>query len=192
MLNMSLILFTPKRFGDARGWFSETFRHDVWHDLGIHDDFVQDNQSLSKPQDTLRGLHFQLAPKGQAKLVRCLRGALFDVAVDLRQGSPTYGQWLGAELSADNGRQLYIPVGFAHGFVTLEPDTEVLYKVSSYYAPDCDRGLAWNDPDIGIDWSLGDREPLLSDKDTRQPALAAFDSPFVYDGIPMTLREVTL
>ena len=192
MLNMSLILFTPKRFGDARGWFSETFRHDVWHDLGIHDDFVQDNQSLSKPQDTLRGLHFQLAPKGQAKLVRCLRGALFDVAVDLRQGSPTYGQWLGAELSADNGRQLYIPVGFAHGFVTLEPDTEVLYKVSSYYAPDCDRGLAWNDPDIGIDWSLGDREPLLSDKDTRQPALAAFDSPFVYDGIPMAMREVTL
>ena len=192
MLNMTLILFTPKRFGDARGWFSETFRHDVWHDLGIHDDFVQDNQSLSKPQDTLRGLHFQLPPKGQAKLVRCLRGALFDVAVDLRQGSPTYGQWLGAELSADNGRQLYIPVGFAHGFVTLEPDTEVLYKVSSYYAPDCDRGLAWNDPEIGIDWSLGDREPLLSDKDTRQPALAAFDSPFVFDGIPMALREVTL
>ena len=189
---MSLILFTPKRFGDARGWFSETFRHDVWHDLGIHDDFVQDNQSLSKPQDTLRGLHFQLAPKGQVKLVRCLRGALFDVAVDLRQGSPTYGQWLGAELSADNGRQLYIPVGFAHGFVTLEPDTEVLYKVSSYYAPDCDRGLAWNDPEIGIDWSLGDREPLLSDKDTRQPALAAFDSTFVYDGIPMAMREVTL
>ena len=192
MLNMSLILFTPKRFGDARGWFSETFRHDVWHDLGIDDDFVQDNQSLSKPQDTLRGLHFQLPPKGQAKLVRCLRGALFDVAVDLRQGSPTYGQWLGAELSADNGRQLYIPVGFGHGFVTLEPDTEVLYKVSSYYAPDCDRGLAWNDPEIGIDWSLGDREPLLSDKDTRQPALAAFDSPFVFDGIPMALREVTL
>ena len=189
---MSLILFTPKRFGDARGWFSETFRHDVWHDLGIHDDFVQDNQSLSKPQDTLRGLHFQLAPKGQAKLVRCLRGALFDVAVDLRRGSPTYGHWLGAEISADNGRQLYIPVGFGHGFVTLEPDTEVLYKVSSYYAPDCDRGLAWNDPEIGIDWSLGDREPLLSDKDTRQPALAAFDSPFVYDGIPMALREVTL
>ena len=192
MPNMSLILFTPKRFGDARGWFSETFRHDVWHDLGIHDDFVQENQSMSKPQDTLRGLHFQLPPKGQAKLVRCLRGALFDVVVDLRQGSPTYGQWLGAELSADNGRQLYIPVGFGHGFVTLEPDTEVLYKVSSYYAPDCDRGLAWNDPEIGIDWSLGDREPLLSDKDTRQPALAAFDSPFVYDGIPMALREVTL
>ena len=189
---MSLILFTPKRFSDPRGWFSETFRQDVWQDLGVHDAFVQDNQSLSNPQDTLRGLHFQLPPKGQAKLVRCLRGAIFDVAVDVRRGSPTYGQWLGAELSAANGRQLYIPVGFAHGFVTLEPDTEVLYKVSSYYAPDCDRGLAWNDPSIGIDWPLGGREPLLSDKDTRQPALVDFDSPFAYDGIPMTLREVSL
>ena len=188
---MSLILFTPKRFSDPRGWFSETFRHDVWHGLGVHDDFVQDNQSLSNPKDTLRGLHFQLPPKGQAKLVRCLRGSLYDVAVDLRRGSPTYGQWLGAELSADNGRQLYIPVGFAHGFVTLEPGTEVLYKVSSYYAPDCDRGLAWNDPTIGIIWPLGSREPLLSDKDTRQPGLADFDSPFAYDGTPMTLREVT-
>ena len=189
---MSLILFTPKRFSDPRGWFSETFRHDVWHELGVTDAFVQDNQSLSKPQGTLRGLHFQLPPKGQAKLVRCLRGSLYDVAVDLRAGSPTYGQWLGAEISAENGRQLYIPIGFAHGFVTLEPDTDVLYKVSSHYAPDCDRGLAWNDPTIGVDWSLGDRVPLLSDKDTRQPSLVDFDSPFVYDGVPMALREVTL
>ena len=189
---MSLILFSPKRFGDNRGWFSETFRSDVWNDFGIHDAFVQDNQSLSKPQDTLRGLHFQLPPKGQAKLVRCLSGSIFDVAVDLRRGSPTYGHWLGAELSADNGLQLYIPVGFAHGFVTLEPDTEVLYKVSTYYAPECDRGLAWNDPAIGVNWPLGGREPLLSDKDTRQPSLVDFDSPFVYDRVPMALREVTL
>jgi dTDP-4-dehydrorhamnose 3,5-epimerase len=171
---MSLILFTPKRFSDPRGWFSETFRHDVWQELGIIDAFVQDNQSLSKPQGTLRGLHFQLPPKGQAKLVRCLRGSLYDVAVDLRAGSPTYGQWLGAEISAENGRQLYIPVGFAHGFVTLEPDTDVLYKVTSYYAPDCDRGLAWDDPTIGIDWPLGGRESLLSDKDTAPLPMMAF------------------
>ena len=189
---MSLILFTPKRFSDPRGWFSETFRIDAWQRLGVHDAFVQDNQSLSGPQDTVRGLHFQVPPKGQAKLVSCLRGSLYDVAVDLRRGSPTYGQWLGAELSAGNGRQLYIPVGFAHGFVTLQPDTEVLYKVSNYYAPECDRGLAWDDAAIGVNWPLGGREPLLSDKDTRQPALVDFDSPFVYDGVPMALREVNL
>jgi dTDP-4-dehydrorhamnose 3,5-epimerase len=114
------------------------------------------------------------------------------VEVDLRQDSPTYGQWLGVELSAENGRQLYIPVGFAHGFLTLEPDTEVLYKVSSYYAPQCDSGLRWDDPTIGIDWPLAGGEPLLSDKDSRQPALNDFDSPFAYDGVPMVLREVIL
>lgn len=189
---MSLIALTPKRFSDPRGWFSETFRQDVWQGLGVHEPFVQDNQSFSKPVGTLRGLHFQLPPAGQAKLVRCLSGSLFDVAVDLRAHSPTYGQWIGLELSAANGKQLYIPVGFAHGFVTLEPDTEVFYKVSSPYAPDCDRGLAWNDAGIGIDWPLKGQAPLLSDKDSRQPSLAEFESPFAYDGVPMSLREVVL
>ena len=189
---MSLILLVSKRFGDNRGWFSEMFRQDVWYGLGVHDVFTQDNQSFSNAKDTLRGLHFQLPPQGQAKLVRCLSGSIYDVAVDLRSGSPTYGQWLGVELSDCNGRQLYIPVGFAHGFVTLKPETEILYKVSSYYAPDCDRGLAWDDPTIGIDWPLGGREPLLSDKDTSQPALIDFDSPFAYNGVPMAMHEVTL
>ena len=146
---------------------------------------------MSRPQGTIRGLHFQTPPHAQAKLVRCLRGAIFDLAVDVRKGSPTYGQWVGAELSAENGRQLFIPVGFAHGFMTLEPDTEVFYKVTDFCAPACDGGLLWSDPDIGVEWpALPDGSPLLSEKDERLPSLSQFDSPFPYDGVPLSLVEV--
>lgn len=184
-------LLHPKRYGDSRGWFTEVYSEKRFAELGITYRFVQDNHSLSVPVGTLRGLHFQTPPFAQAKLVRCVRGSIYDVAVDLRKGSPTYGSWVGAELSAENGDQLLIPVGFAHGFVTLEPDAEVTYKVSDVYAPDNDAGIAWDDPQIGVDWHLpAGVAPTLSEKDTRHPTLAQFDSPFVFDGTPMTLVEV--
>lgn len=182
---MALVkLLHPRRHGDARGWFTETYNRDTFATLGIAATFVQDNHSLSAPAFTLRGLHFQTPPYGQDKLVRCIRGRIFDVAVDLRDGSPTYGQWVGAELSAENGDQLFIPVGFAHGFLTLEPDCEVVYKCSDTYAPQADGGIAWDS--VGIDWPLpAGTTPELSDKDQHQPTLADFDSPFAYDGRPL-------
>ena len=145
--------------------------------LGI--DFVQDNHSMSEKTGTLRGLHFQAPPHAQAKLVRCGRGRLFDVAVDIRRGSPTYGQWVGGELSFENGRQLLIPEGFLHGFVTLEPMTEIIYKCSHGYAPEADGSVHWDS--CGIDWPLDVATPVLSDKDKAAPTLADFDSPFVYE-----------
>ena len=188
---MAVKLISGRRFTDARGWFSEVYNAKVFSDRGVCADFVQDNQSWSRSQGTIRGLHFQTPPHGQAKLVRCLRGAIFDVAVDVRKGSPTYGQWVGAELSADNGLQLFIPVGFAHGFMTLEPDTEVFYKVTDFYAPAHDGGLLWSDPDIGVEWpALPGGSPVLSEKDKRLPRLSQFDSPFPYDGVPLSLVEV--
>lgn len=171
-------LVTPRRFADARGFFSETYTRRAFAAAGIADDFVQENQSYSAEAGTLRGLHFQLPPHAQAKLVRCLRGRIWDVAVDLRRASPTFGRHVAAELSPDNWRQLYIPAGFAHGFVTLEPDTEVLYQVTAYYAPECDRGIAWDDPDLALAWPLAGREPLLSEKDRRQPRLKDVALPF--------------
>lgn len=181
---MPVLLIRPKRHGDARGWFTETYNRDMFAKLGIECTFVQDNHSLSAPAYTLRGLHFQTPPRAQDKLVRCIRGRIFDVAVDLRRGSPTYGQWVGAELSAENGHQLFVPVGFAHGFLTLEPDCEVVYKCSDTYAPDHDGGIAWDS--VGIDWPLpAGVTPELSAKDQVQPTLAAFDSPFPYDGRPL-------
>jgi dTDP-4-dehydrorhamnose 3,5-epimerase len=147
---------------------------------GMDYDFVQDNHSVSAQVGTLRGLHFQSPPHAQAKLVRCGRGVLFDVAVDIRVGSPTYGQWVGVELSAENGCQLMIPAGFLHGFVTRVPDTEIVYKCTDYYAPDCDGGARWDDPAIGIDWGLGDLTPILSDKDAKAPLLAELGSVFTY------------
>jgi dTDP-4-dehydrorhamnose 3,5-epimerase len=178
-------LIRPRRFGDARGWFTETYNRDTFTAIGIDSRFVQDNHSLSAPAFTLRGLHFQTPPHGQDKLVRCVRGRIFDVAVDVRRGSPTYGQWVGAELSAENGHQLFIPIGFAHGFVTLEPDCEVTYKCSDTYAPANDGGIRWDS--VGIDWSIpAGVTPELSDKDKVQPTLAEFDSPFEYDGRPLT------
>lgn len=182
----SVMIIRPRRHGDARGWFTETYNRDTFVALGVDRPFVQDNHSLSAPQFTLRGLHFQTPPRAQDKLVRCIRGRIFDVAVDVRKGSPTYGQWVGTELSAENGHQLFIPVGFAHGFVTLEPDCEVTYKCSATYAPDHDGGIRWDDPSIGIDWPMpAGGTPELSAKDKVQPLLADFDSPFPYDGRPL-------
>ena len=180
-------LIVPKRFGDSRGWFTEVYSETAFAKLGIDCRFVQDNHSLSVPKYTLRGLHFQTPPRGQDKLVRCVRGAIFDVAVDIRKGSPTFGQWVGAELSAENGHQLFIPIGFAHGFLTLEDNCEVTYKCSDTYAPESDGGIRWDDSAIGIEWPMpAGTVPELSAKDAAQPLLADFDSPFAYDGRPLT------
>lgn len=173
-----VLILTPKRFGDARGFFSESWNRQTLADHGIALDFLQDNHSVSAAPGTLRGLHFQAPPHAQDKLVRCGRGALFDVAVDIRRGSPTYGQWTGAELTAGNGRQMLVPRGFLHGFVTRQPETEICYKCTDYYAPDCDGAVLWSS--CGIDWGLtGD--PVLSGKDAAAPAFAEFDSPFVWE-----------
>lgn len=179
-------LIRPERFSDTRGWFAEVYSMRAFAKLGITCTFMQDNHSLSLSAFTLRGLHFQTPPRGQDKLVQCVRGAIFDVAVDIRKGSPTYGQWVGAELSAENGHQLFIPIGFAHGFVTLEDNCEVWYKCSDTYAPESDGGIRWDDPAIGIDWPMPTGTmPELSAKDAVQPLLANFDSPFLYDGRPL-------
>jgi len=164
-------LISPQKFGDHRGFFSETYSKRGLAEAGIALDFVQDNHSLSAAKGTMRGLHFQTPPFAQDKLVRVTRGAILDVAVDIRRGSPTYGQHVSVELSADNWHQLLVPIGFAHGFMTLEPDTEVLYKVTNVYAPECDRGLLWNDPDLGIAWPTAATDAVLSDKDRKHPRL---------------------
>jgi dTDP-4-dehydrorhamnose 3,5-epimerase len=172
------LLISARRFGDARGVFTETYSRRDFAALGIAEEFVQDNQSVSTAIGTVRGLHFQLPPRAQAKLVRVLRGRVLDVAVDLRTGSPTRGRHIAAELSAENALMLYIPAGFAHGFVTREADTEVAYKVTDTYAPDCDRGLAWDDPALEIDWGVARDAATLSDKDRRWPGLADLGTPF--------------
>ncbi|HEV7263513.1 MAG TPA: dTDP-4-dehydrorhamnose 3,5-epimerase [Falsiroseomonas sp.] len=172
------LLISARRFGDARGVFAETYSRRDFAVLGIAEEFVQDNHSVSTAIGTLRGLHFQLRPRAQAKLVRVLRGRVLDVAVDLRPGSPTHGRHIAAELSAENGLMLYVPVGFAHGFVTREPDTEVAYKVTDTYAPECDRGLAWDDPALGIAWGVAPDAAILSDKDRRWPRLAELGAVF--------------
>ena len=174
-----VVLLTPARFGDNRGFFSESWNRQRMAEAGLNIDFVQDNHSLSSEAGTIRGLHFQTPPHAQGKLVRCGRGALFDVAVDIRKGSPTYGQWVGEELTAENGKQLWIPPGLAHGFVTRAPDTEIIYKCTDYYAPDCDAGLRWDS--CGVDWGF-DGAPILSEKDTLAPTFEGFDSPFNYEG----------
>ncbi|MBO9476118.1 dTDP-4-dehydrorhamnose 3,5-epimerase [Shimia sp. R11_0] len=173
-----LKVLTPRRFGDSRGFFSESWNKKTLSDHGIDLEFVQDNHSLSAKAGTVRGLHFQAPPHAQAKLVRCGRGALLDVAVDIRLNSPTYGRWFAVELSAQNGRQILIPAGFAHGFVTLVEDTEIIYKCTDYYAPDCDRSLRFDDPDLAIDWGLRREEAILSEKDAMAPALSDIKSPF--------------
>ncbi len=175
-------LLTPKKHEDPRGFFVETWNRSVLNDHGVDCDFVQDNHSLSVPKGTLRGLHFQTAPFTQAKLVRCTRGRILDVAVDIRVGSPTYGEHVAVELTAENMQQLFVPGGFAHGFCTLEDNTEVQYKVDAYYSAECDGGIAWDDPALGIDWRFGADELTLSDKDRQHPLLADFDNPFRYDG----------
>ena len=167
-------LLTPKKFGDNRGFFSETFNQKTFRDLvGADVDFVQDNQSLSVEKGVVRGLHYQLPPMAQDKLVRVTRGAILDVAVDIRRGSPTFGKHVAAVISAENWRQIFIPVGFAHGFVTLEPNTEVVYKVSNYYSPRDERGILWNDAALRIDWGIDASAAVTSEKDRKYPTLAA-------------------
>ena len=173
-----VILVTPKRFGDERGYFSETCRENDYAAAGITGPFVQDNHAYSAETGVLRGLHLQAPPTAQAKLIRCTRGRIFDVAVDLRKAAPTFGQYVSAELSAETGHQLYIPAGFAHGYLTLTDNVEVQYKTSDYYSPDDEFGLAWNDPDIAIAWPDLGRAPILSDKDKVLPHLQQLDSPF--------------
>ena len=185
-MTATITLLETRRFQDARGWFTETYAAPRLAALGIHERFVQDNHSYSKSAGTFRGIHFQSPPCAQAKLVYCLRGAIIDYVLDLRVGSPTFGRLVWANLSAVNGRQIFVPVGFGHGFLTLEDHTEVAYKVSQSYAPELEMGIAWNDPDLAIEGPLVGREPILSSKDAALPRLAQIESPFVYDGIPMT------
>lgn len=171
-----LRIIHPDRFGDGRGWFMETYSKPKYAEFGIDCDFVQDNQSYSARRGILRGLHFQNAPYAQAKLIRCTRGAVFDVAVDLRTGSPTYGKWYGLELSADNQTQFFIPRGFAHGFVTLTDDVEFQYKVDQVYSKEHDRSIRYDDPVLAVDWGIED--PILSDKDLNAPLLRDSDVNF--------------
>ena len=171
-------LITPPKFGDSRGFFSETWSASKLKAQGFDQHFVQDNQSFSAEKGTIRGLHCQVAPHVQGKLVRVIRGAIWDVAVDIRHGSPTYGQWVAAELSAENWAQLWIPGGFLHGFCTLLPDTEVIYKVTGDYAKDCERAVRWDDPTLAISWPLGESTPQLSEKDELAPAFNPADQWF--------------
>ncbi len=164
-----VVIIEPDVFGDNRGFFMESWNKKKMEEAGLYYDFVQDNHSKSTVKGTLRGIHFQKGDKAQAKLVRCVKGAVFDVAVDLRKNSPTFKQWVGVELSAENKKQLLIPRGFGHGFVTLTDDVEFLYKADNYYAPEADAGIRWNDPDIGVEWDI--EKPILSEKDRKNPFL---------------------
>ncbi|WYP26048.1 dTDP-4-dehydrorhamnose 3,5-epimerase [Alkalihalobacillus sp. FSL W8-0930] len=169
-------LLEPNVFGDHRGFFMESYNKDTFTSLGIDIEFIQDNHSLSQLAGTLRGLHYQLAPKAQTKLVRVTSGAIYDVILDIRKGSPTYGQWEGFILTSENKRQLLVPKGFAHGFCTLTPDTEVQYKVDELYSQEHDRGIAWDDQNLNIDWPVS--EPILSDKDSKHPLFKNADNNF--------------
>ncbi len=173
-----IIEIRPVRHGDARGWFSETFRADVLSSAGLEPDFVQDNESFSASVGTLRGIHYQLPPFAQTKLVRVITGAIFDVAIDLRRSSPTFGQHVTATLTAEEGNQLLVPVGYGHGFLTLRPDTLVAYKVSAPYSPDHERSIRWDDPALGIDWPLDEIEPTLSARDAAAPLMHDQDDLF--------------
>lgn len=179
------ILIMPKKFGDSRGWFMESFKASLFQSEIGNYVFVQDNRSMSAEAGTVRGLHFQLEPKAQGKLVSCAVGSLIDVAVDIRTGSPTYGKFVAEELSAENARQLWVPPGFAHGFCTLEPNTVISYKVTDYYSPEHDRGLAWNDVTIGIKWPVSADKAILSEKDRKQPYLSDLGNVFGYDATPL-------
>ncbi len=181
-------LLRMQRHRDERGFFSETYSHRALADIGVRDEFVQDNHSFSKPRHVVRGLHFQIPPFAQDKLVRVIRGAIFDVAVDLRHRSPSYGQHVAQIIRADDWMQILVPIGFAHGFCTLEPETEVLYKVNAYYSPAHDRGLRWDDPALGIAWPVAAQEAVLSEKDRRHPSLAELPTYFRYQSNLVALR----
>lgn len=188
---MPVRLVATRRFADARGWFTESFNESRFAAAGITARFCQDNHSLSRSPGTLRGIHFQRAPHAQAKLVRCSRGRVFDVAVDLRRASPTFGKSVGVELSAEGGEQLFVPAGFGHAFLTLEPDCEVIYKVDAPYSVVSDAGVAWDDPMLAIAWPLGGSAPVLSQKDQALPTLSVAECDFSYDGqplVPVTLE----
>jgi dTDP-4-dehydrorhamnose 3,5-epimerase len=173
---VEVVLLTPARHGDERGWLSEVYSRRVLAEAGIGDEFVQDNHAFSALTGTVRGLHLQAPPHAHAKLVRVGRGAVFDVAVDVRPGSLTFGRWAGAELSAENGSMLYVPRGFAHGYCTLKPASEIIYKLTDYYAPECERGVLWNDPTIGIDWPVDAEEAVLNQRDRNLPTLEALEA----------------
>jgi dTDP-4-dehydrorhamnose 3,5-epimerase len=173
-----LVVLRPKKFLDPRGYFMETYNLRTFAAVGIATTFVQDNQSLSTDRGIIRGLHYQAPPEPQAKLIRVIQGSIYDVAVDIRCGSPTYGRWSAVTLTADGGEQFFVPRGFAHGFCTLEPDTIVGYKVDGYYAPTCDAGLKWDDPDLGIHWPLAGTAAIVSDKDAKLASFAELESPF--------------
>lgn len=177
-----VLLVTPKRFGDDRGFFSEVYNKNGFAAAGVAVEFVQDNHSLSRDVGVVRGLHFQSPPHAQDKLVRVGAGRVMDVAVDIRKGSPTFGEWVAVELSAEAGNQLFIPKGFLHGFATLAPNSELLYKCSDFYAPDCDGAVRFDDPDLGIDWGIDLESATLSAKDAAAPLFKDFDSPFTYEG----------
>ena len=175
-----VLIVTPRRFGDARGWFEETWSVRALVEAGFTRPFVQDNHAMSGRRGTLRGLHFQAPPRAQDKLLRCARGAVLDVAVDIRRGSPTYGRSVAVELSEENGRQLLVPRGFAHGYLTLTDRADVLYKVTDAYAPETEGGLLWSDPALAIDWPVAPEEAAVNARDAAWPVLAALDSPFTY------------
>jgi dTDP-4-dehydrorhamnose 3,5-epimerase len=177
-------LIVPARHADARGFFSEVWREDSLRQAGLHCRFVQENHALSRARGTVRGLHFQIGKAAQGKLIRCTRGSILDVAVDIRRGSPSFGRHVATLLSADNWKQLYLPVGFAHGYCTLDPDTEVIYKVTAYYDPSSERGLAWNDPAIGIKWPLDPKAAVLTERDRALPLLADLPDFFPYSEFP--------
>jgi dTDP-4-dehydrorhamnose 3,5-epimerase len=175
-----VLAISPHRHSDERGWFSEIYRFDALAEHGLRLAFVQDNHVYSRQRGVLRGLHFQLPPKAQGKLVRCVRGAILDIAVDIRRGSPTFGQHVSQELSSANGRQIWLPPGFAHAYVTLEPDCEVIYQVTSYYSPSAERGLAWDDPTLSVDWRIPAEELIISAKDRSNPRLVDLGPAFDY------------
>jgi dTDP-4-dehydrorhamnose 3,5-epimerase len=176
-----ILVLVPTRRSDQRGFFSETYRSDLLAADGLRANFVQDNHVYSAERGVLRGLHFQVPPHAQGKLVRCTRGAILDVVVDVRKDSPTWAQYASIELSAENWKQLWVPPGFAHGYVTLDPNCEVIYKVTDYWAPDCERGVVWNDPDLGIDWRVSESELILTERDRGYPSLREIDPVFHYD-----------
>ncbi len=178
---LGVYILEPKVFSDLRGWFMESWSQKKMDDVGLRYQFVQDNHSYTSKKGSIRGLHFQYGDHSQAKLVRCVRGAVLDVAVDLRRGSPSYMKWVAVELSAENKRQLLIPRGFAHGFLTLTDDVEFMYKADNFYNPDAERSIIWNDPDIGINWGVTD--PILSAKDEQAPRLIDCDVDFCYDSV---------
>ena len=182
---LSPFIIIPRRHADSRGWLSETFCPERLRDLGIICNFVQENQSNSSRRGTLRGFHFQSPPAAQAKLISVLRGRILDVAVDIRRNSPTFGRYVSVDLSSDNGKQLFVPIGFAHGFVTLEDEVSVMYKVSDYYAPSREGGIRWTDPDIGFPWPFKEADIIKSEKDGKLQLLKDLESPFPYDGNPL-------